>query len=436
MAVPEFVGLFDDNVTSLEAKLSLFNDWFMHAPLQACKIKAVALPLVRIGTIATADIKTDEKYLSVPQSIILDEYTALSDEYFRPLLRALRTAYKNQDDLHELMFFLLHERLVRHKNSKFWPYLRLLPTPRELDVPTTWSFQEIHSRLRPSFLALAVETQKNVTANTFKGISTVKEVKNFFPPGFLSFENYQWASVIMDSRSIWWGGKRHLVPMLDFINCMEGPDPTKVHSTLLQESMLSGFSESYAVTKAGWAFKEGEQLFENYGQPNHIYFTYHGFSLKDGANSHDCVYLEFSMTPEEVQAIDWTLPIVRAIAQESRMRTQDKFNTCLDAQLGRNIWLFLALKTNRVQAHSSSSKKEISKKDVDFFETPTASDKAYLLQFIETRIMGYEQHWAKRSGEVVHEASQAFLQTEYTVLTNIRQSLVSSRGPDAWADEL
>ena len=436
LAVPEFVSLFDDNSTSLETKLSLFNDWFMHAPLQACKIKAVALPLVRIGTIATDDIKTDEKYLSVPQSIILDEYTALSDEHFRPLLRALRTAYKNQDDLHELMFFLLHERLVRHKNSKFWPYLRLLPTPRELDVPTTWSFQEIHSRLQPSFLALAVEIQKNVTANTFKGISTVKEVKNFFPPGFLTFENYEWASVIMDSRSIWWGGKRHLVPMLDFINCIEGPDPTKVHSTLLQESMLSGFSESYAVTKAGWAFKEGEQLFENYGQPNHIYFTYHGFSLKNGANSHDCVYLEFSMTSEEVQAIDWTLPIVRAIAQESRMRTQDKFSTCLDTKLERSIWLFLALKTNRIQAHSSSSKNEISKKDVDFFETPTASDKAYLLQFIETRIMGYEQHWAKQSEEVVHEASLAFLQTEYTVLTDIRQSLVSSTGTDKWADEL
>ena len=436
LMVPEFVSLFDDNNTSLEEKLSLFNDWFMHSPLQACKLKAVVLPFVRIGTIATADIKMDEKYLSVPQSIIMDEYTALSDEYFRPLLRALRTAYKNQDDLHELMFFLLHERLVRHKNSKFWPYLRLLPTPKELDVPTTWSYQEIHNRLHPSFLALAVETQKNVTANTFKGISTVKEVKNFFPPGFLTFENYEWASVIMDSRSIWWGGKRHLVPMLDFINCMEGPDPTKVHSTVLQESMLSGFSESYAVTKAGWAFKEGEQLFENYGQPNHIYFTYHGFSLKDGANSHDCVYLEFSMTPEEVQAIDWTLPIVRAIAQESRMRTQDKFSTCLDAKLGRSIWMFLALKTNRVQTHSSSSKKEISKKDIDFFEIPTASDKAYLLHFIETRIQGYEKHFAKQSDETVHEASLAFLRTEYTVLTGIRQSLVSSTGTDTWADEL
>ena len=27
-------------------------------------------------------------------------------------------------------------------------------------------------------------------------------------------------------------------------------------------------------------FKAGEQLFENYGQPNHIYFTYHGFLLQ------------------------------------------------------------------------------------------------------------------------------------------------------------
>ncbi len=46
----------------------------------------------------------------------------------------------------------------------------------------------------------------------------------------------------------------------------------------------------------------GEQLFENYGQPNHIYFMYHGFVLPD--NSHDCAHLELSMSPSDRARVD------------------------------------------------------------------------------------------------------------------------------------
>jgi hypothetical protein len=148
-------------------------------------------------------------------------------------------------------------------------------------------------------------------------------------PEVLSFENYRWAHATLDSRSIWWGGERHLVPLLDLINCAEGPDPTRVHSTTLdlkvdpsvppslllpspsecacqrrvlwRGSMLQGDN---AVTYAPWAFKKGEQVFENYGQPNYIYFQYHGFSLVN--NTHDCVPLAVGVRsddPEDVQKV-------------------------------------------------------------------------------------------------------------------------------------
>lgn len=47
-------------------------------------------------------------------------------------------------------------------------------------------------------------------------------------------------------------------------------------------------------------------MFENYGQPNHIYFTYHGFILSEeyGGNSHDCVHTELALTPKEIKALD------------------------------------------------------------------------------------------------------------------------------------
>jgi len=42
--------------------------------------------------------------------------------------------------------------------------------------------------------------------------------------------------------------------MLDFINCQEGPDPTRLHRTDLDEV------KGAAVTLAPWDFKEGEQV--------------------------------------------------------------------------------------------------------------------------------------------------------------------------------
>jgi len=54
---------------------------------------------------------------------------------------------------------------------------------------------------------------------------------------------------------------------------------TNIHRTYVDES-------NRVITKAPLSFRAGEQIFENYGQPNHIYFTYHGFSLE--SNSYDC----------------------------------------------------------------------------------------------------------------------------------------------------
>ena len=72
---------------------------------------------------------------------------------------------------------------------------------------------------------------------------------------------------------------------------MEGPDPSRVHSTRLDNTGKN------AITKAPWEFKKGEQLFEPYGQPNHIYLMYHGFILQQ--NSHDCVRINFELPSDD-----------------------------------------------------------------------------------------------------------------------------------------
>lgn len=52
--------------------------------------------------------------------------------------------------------------------------------------------------------------------------------------------------------------------LLDLINCKEGPPGSTVHAT-----DLDGSGDN-AVTLAPWSFREGEQVYENYGQPNYM----------------------------------------------------------------------------------------------------------------------------------------------------------------------
>jgi hypothetical protein len=96
-----------------------------------------------------------------------------------------------------------------------------------------------------------------------------------------------WTIAILDSRSIWWNGKRHLVPLLDLVNA----DGIGIaHETRLEDSDTRIIAEKAAVTRASRHVKKGEQVFENYAQPNYLLFTYHGFILDDNPN--DCALLD------------------------------------------------------------------------------------------------------------------------------------------------
>ena len=68
------------------------------------------------------------------------------------------------------------------------------------------------------------------------------------------------------------------MPLLDLVNCLDSDDEVEPHKTELKRYN--------AVTNATAFYKKGEQLFENYGQPNYIYFMHHGFVLQE--NRYDC----------------------------------------------------------------------------------------------------------------------------------------------------
>merc|ERR1719160_228370 len=70
--------------------------------------------------------------------------------------------------------------------------------------------------------------------------------------------------------------------MLDFVNCASGRG-APVHTTTWDAA------SNAALTRAPLAFGAGEEIVEEYGQPNYIYQLYHGFALEN--NEHDCLLL-------------------------------------------------------------------------------------------------------------------------------------------------
>jgi len=393
---------------TLEEKVQAFNKWFS----ESCDkegavhaIEAAVLPRYRIGTTTTEDVEEDEVYLQVPLTIIMDVQKARNDPDFgAPLSEFNEKALKNRDSFTELLLYLIDQRFVKMQKSQFWAYLSLLPKPSDLDVPSLWTTEEVVERLSPSFLAPQVMNYRERMVRSYQALLKMEGLSSLFPEGLLTFEKFRWAFIILDSRSIWWKSERHLVPMLDFINCIEGPsNPSRVHSTVLDDS------GRFAVTKAGWDFKAGTQLFENYGQPNLIYFQYHGFSLTgdDGGNTHDCVHFELNITRDEGQRINWDS--AADVIKRLRLRQQAISISCLNeaSKIPESVWLFLALKMNTFDAL----------RDSDELGFPTRDGLQFLVRMISDRLAAYDSYTSR------HIASRKFIRSEEAILRNLKKGM-------------
>ena len=283
----------EEELASDSKKAKAFNEWFekFHAPVN--KIQAAAVPGMRIGTITTEHVKAEEVYLAVPVESIMDSASARRCDKLGPMFEELLQKHPRGDAFHELLIHLIYERFVRGESSFWWPYLNVIPSLPEMHAPAVaWTESEL-DELKGSEIFGALKAYKDKIRRKFQGVKKhlFSEYSHYLPPDTYNYDNYRWAHAILDSRRIWWNGEGHLTPMLDLINCMEGPDPSRVHSTRLDRR-----SEN-AITKAPWEFKKGEQLFEPYGQANHIYVMYHGFLLDQ--NSHDCVQIQLQVNPDD-----------------------------------------------------------------------------------------------------------------------------------------
>ncbi|CUF24878.1 membrane-associated protein, putative [Bodo saltans] len=273
------VSVLDENFDLHEA-VRVFDEWFdAHYKLKRSVKLAVAGEGMRLGVVATQRIAADSLYLSIPLNIIIYDNTIFSTNgigvALQKVLKLVPSSFQKQQLA--LNLFLTHQRFVAGNRSFFHPYIQLLPS--EHDVPEFYNDDDL-ALLKGTQIPSKARAERSRHRKEYEALVTVlRNFANVFPLHTFSYENYVWAQGILNTRMIWWDGVPHLVPLLDMINCRQGPKGHRVHSTKRGAS-------NRADTYAPWEFQSGDQVFENYGQPNPTYFLWHGFAMEP--NMHDC----------------------------------------------------------------------------------------------------------------------------------------------------
>jgi uncharacterized membrane protein YgcG len=299
----------------LQARVDAFNEWVQTSV--NCTVNKLKVAIVdgafRTGAIATEIIEAEEPYLGIPTAAVINRDSAYAHSVLQPTVERLKAdlhASVWQDHNDPVLLQLIYERFVARQQSFFWPYLALLPELDEYRNPLMYTDAEIEL-LRGSDMYTSAQRYRGTTLANWNSkwaqysipdgaeltaAGAVSRGVDLTKPWFVTYERFMWATAVMDTRSIWWSGQRHIVPLLDTINCAQGPEGSRVHATKVITPDAAEPSKQVSVTTAAWTFQAGEQVFEDYGQPNHVYFLYHGFMIP--GNKHDCVLVSMRPGPE------------------------------------------------------------------------------------------------------------------------------------------
>ena len=268
----------------LDAKLSSFNEFIESLNLPVNKIRAQTVEGMRLSAVATEDLESEEVYISLPPNAVINAASAVADaETSSPRLAALLKKLDSQqnDGFDVLLVYLLHERFVLKNKSRWWPYLDLLPTVPEVSVshPLFFEEEEMNLYMGGSDVRKFILRNQRRAFERHSALASDVDVHEVLGSNVILDKSIvYWATAILDSRSIWWDGRRNLVPLLDLVNA---DTIGRAHETKVEES--------FAVTRASRSVSAGEQIYENYQQPNCLLFAFHGFILDQNPN--DCALL-------------------------------------------------------------------------------------------------------------------------------------------------
>ncbi|KAG3152176.1 hypothetical protein PC128_g22835 [Phytophthora cactorum] len=299
-------------------KLERFKQWIdrHHFPVNHLELRYVS-DAVGYGTFAVKPLTTGEVYLKVPVQVVMNVRSAVKSQWVSETMQQLqkqRVSVPREETL--LFLHLLEEKFgPNHLQSRWKPYLDMLPALDDLDsaLGSPLFYDEDGEQLKAlqgtDLLALVTNYRHRVGQSYAALSNHLKHSGHDEALLWLTERRFHWANAILDSRSIWWNGQRHLVPLLDMVNCQELNAEHKPHQTNVDSS------GRHAVTKSSWDFQAGQEIVENYAQPNYIYLLYHGFVLD--SNSHDCAHFhleiptvarqrDFSVLLRNLEIHSWT----------------------------------------------------------------------------------------------------------------------------------
>lgn len=296
------------DVVDPTTRIERFEKWIaaQNLPINHLGLKFVS-DAVGFGTFATKTLQRGEVYLSVPVGeMVMNLQSATKSKSLRRLVQRLSVGTRGHrtvvDDTLLLVLHLLDEKFGPNRLNSLWrPYLDVLPSIEAVQQSSLlFDDDEVHMELlRASDLySHAVGYRRRVRQSY---LALVRAIQTDNSLAWITETRFKYATAILDSRSIWWSGQRHLVPLLDMVNCLDLGADHAAHRTDLDTSTSQNHGP-VAVTKASWDFAAGEQVVENYAQPNHIYLLFHGFVLEHGRNKHDCAH--FSLVTQDRESMD------------------------------------------------------------------------------------------------------------------------------------
>ncbi|CAE7387312.1 MCA1 [Symbiodinium sp. CCMP2456] len=246
-------------------ELSGLQEWMEEGGAPSAGVRFVDLPGFKFSLVAgEGGVKAGDVLLRVPASMHISPSSVRSSA----LGRALEPL--QLDDSAVLALGLLTE-VSKKEQSKFWPYLRILPGVSDLHIPLLWPEEDRRRLLVGSPLDLAAEQQRLGLLEQWSSIQAMaKDVPDLSSE--LSEEEWFWAHAIVLTRALPFGNELSLIPGLDLANhelgsnntCSIGvaaPDGQVVAAT--EEAQLEG-KEPEAVLMAGRDHAAGEQIFIDY----------------------------------------------------------------------------------------------------------------------------------------------------------------------------
>eukprot|EP00966_Prymnesium_polylepis_P309104 7143046-Prymnesium_polylepis.1 len=132
------------------------------------------------------------------------------------------------DDSAMLALGLLQEAALGADASACWPYLEILPSVEDMQIPLLWSEEERSRLLAGSHLADVVATQLSDLKGQWSALEEGVFPKHpeLFPRDTFRWEGWLWAHAVVLTRALPFGDSLSLIPFLDLANHAAGAKNT------------------------------------------------------------------------------------------------------------------------------------------------------------------------------------------------------------------